>query len=300
MNKKTTISIIAVLLMIVILLIGWFYYYNSDNPLIGTWEYNDSYQSIDITFEWIFFEDYKFLRTESVLVNQNWANQTFLGIYKVSGEELTLIYKNNLPVKTNTYKYKIVDDILRLSTLDAIPISLPDLNRVSKLNLRRWPMEDKPITIPAESLVISIDDLPEGYKICQNRSEEHGKIVDPIESYSIIYSEGNCSNASEGLLSIIFKFDSSFDASIFYNITKFPVLEKEKHKILNDSINAIGDESFAHYAAIDQTQNDSQIYLWFRISNIVGLIKVPYDYSLAYELAELVEQRINDDTMNKK
>ena len=296
MNKK--IMIIGITILILAVGLYWMvYFFNTENPLIGTWEHNESYPSIDITFEWIFFEDQKFLRTESVEVNQSWANQTFLGSYKLSGEQLTLEYENNLPVKTSKYNYKILGDVLKLSTQDANPITLPNLTRVSKLNLREWPIEDKPITTPAESLVITIDDLPEGYKICANRTEEHGKIVDPIESYSVIYSKGNCSNASEGLFSIIIKFDISFDASIFYNMTKFPVLEKEKHKIRNDSVNAIGDESFAHYTTLDQTQNDSQIYLWFRISNIVGLIKVPYDYSLAYELAEIVEQRIYNSTL---
>ena len=58
----------------------------------------------------------------------------------------------------------------------------------------------------------------------------------------------------------------------------------------------IGDDSFAHYH-MGQVLNDSQISFWFRISNIIGLIKVPYDYSFTYELTEIVEQRIYDSAI---
>ena len=295
MNKKIMIIGITVLLLAAGL-IGWFYFFNTENPLIGTWEHKEFQPPVNITVEWSFFEDQKFLRTESFLVNQSWINRTFLGRYELSGELLKLSYENNLPVKTAKYTYKISGDTLRLLTQDDIPMQLPNLTRISNLSLREWPIADKPITVPAESLVLNIDDLSDEYKICHIRTEHQGKLVDPIESYSVIYSKGNCSNYTEGLFSIILKFDSSFDASIFYNETKFPVVLAESQKILNDSVNTIGDESFAHYH-IGQVLNDSQISFWFRISNIVGLIKVPYDYSFTYELTEIVEQRIYDNAV---
>ena len=295
MNKKIMIIGITVLLLAAGL-IGWFYFFNTENPLIGTWEHKEFQPTINITAEYSFFEDQKFLQMIFSQINQSWNNHTFLGEYKISGELLTMSYENNLPVKMAKYIYKISGDTLQLIIQDDAPNQPPSLTRVSNIPLREWPIADKPITVPAESLVLNIDDLPEDYKICKNRSEEFGKIVDPIESYSVIYSKGNCSNYTEGLFSVILKFDSSFDASIFYNETKFPVVITESQKILNDSVNSIGDESFAHYI-MGQVLNDSQIFFWFRISNIVGLIKVPYDYSFTYELTEIVEQRIYDNAV---
>ena len=292
MNKKIMIIGITILILATGL-IGWFYFFNTENPLVGTWELKEFQPTINITAEYSFFEDQKFLQLISSQINQSWINHTFLGEYKISGELLTMSYENNLPVKVAKYIYKISNDTLQLIIQDDVSIQPTNLTRVSDVPLREWPIADKPITVPAESLVLNIDDLPEGYIICKNRSEEFGKIVEPIESYSVIYSNGNCSNFTEGLFSVILKFDSSFDASIFYNETKSPIFVTESQKILNDSVNSIGDESFAHYI-MGQVLNDSQIFFWFRISNIVGLIKVPYDYSFTYELTEIVEQRIYD------
>lgn len=288
MNKKVLIVGITALLFTVGL-IGWYCFFSMENPLVGTWERVDFQPTMNVTVEYCFFEDQKFLQTISFQINQSWVNQTFLGKYRTSGELLKILYENNLNVKMMNYSYEVSGDTMRLSTLDDVP--LPNLTRISNVPLREWPIPDKPITVSPESLVFSIDDLPEGCIYCANRSHEISLIVNPTETYSVIFSKGNCSNRTEGLISIIYKYDSSFDASIEYNQNRLIVLP-DRQRIINDSIDTIGDESFAHF--VGPALNDSLIYFWFRLSNVVGLINVANDYSFALELTELVEQRIYD------
>lgn len=288
MNKKVLIVGITALLFTVGL-IGWYCFFGIENPLVGTWERVDFQPTMKVTVEFSFFEDGKFLQTISYQVNQSWANQTFLGRYRTSRELLTVSYENNLAVKMMNHSYEVSGDTLRFSIQDDVHVQLPNFTRVSNVPLREWPIADKSITVSPESLVLSIDDLPEGYIYCANRSHEMGLIINPTDVYSVIFSKGNCSNRTEGLISIIFKFDSSFDASIEYNQNRLTVLP-DSQRIINDSIDTIGDESFAHF--VGPALNDSLIYFWFRLSNVVGLINVANDYSFALELTEIVEQRI--------
>jgi hypothetical protein len=171
------------------------------------------------------------------------------------------------------------------------PVQTINLTRVDAKPLRAWPNIEQPKKVLPENLVLNIDDLSEDYKICHNGTDEPGRIVEPIDSFSRSFSTANCSDFEDSLLSVIIIFSSSFDASIFYHETKVPVVVYEESKIFNSSVDAIGDNSFAHELEIS---NSTQIYYWFRYSNIVGLLKVPYEYSFAQTLAEIIEQKIYD------
>ena len=267
---------------------------SGENLLIGSWEIYDFQDPFNIRIEYTFFEDLKFLQIHTYHhENQTIVNYTFFGDYEISEDLLKMIYENNLPAKKIKYTFKVHNMTLTISRRDVLPVDYRNLTRVSFEPLRELPYIDKKVKVSPQELVIDIDDLPNGYKICHNGTEEPGRIVDPVESFSRIFTKQNenCSNFEEGLISIIMLFSSSLDASIFYHETKLPVIIRESDKILNNSVNTIGNESFAHYYLSDKL-NESQIYYWFRISNLVGLIKVPYNYSLTQNLTKLVEQRV--------
>lgn len=207
-----------------------------------------------------------------------------------------MTYENNLPVKKIQFTFNVQNDTLIITNRKIFPVQSKNLTRVSFEPVQDWPIDSKSIKASPNSLVLDIDDLSEGYKICHNDTDEPGREVDPIDSFSRIFTKEyeNCSDFEEGLISIIMIFTSSFDASIYYNDVRLPVFYQESHKIINNSVNTIGDESFAHYY-LGEKLNESQIYYWFRISNLVCLIKVPYDYTLLQNLVDLVEQRIYDN-----
>ncbi len=289
MNKKMLIIGIAVL----ILTVGFSGCFDSgENPFIGTWELTEFQESFSIKIEYTFFENKKVLQILSVEVNQTRVNHTFVGEYESTNDFITISYENNLPKKKEKYSYVISNDSLTLSNRNVFPVQSTNLTRVSSEPLRDWPIADKQIEENPKSLVLTKEDLPEGYKICNNGTDEPGRIVDPIDSFSRAFAKENCTSFEDSLLSVIMTFSSSFDASIFYHETKMPVILYEIEKIIDGSVDSIGDNSFAHY--LGEKLNSSQIYYWFRISNIVGLLKVPYDYEFAQNLAELVEQKIYD------
>jgi len=289
MNKKILIIGITVLFL-TIALSGCFE--SGENPVIGTWEMTDFQQPLDIKIEYNFFEGKKFLQILFVQVNQSQINHTFLGSYEISGKSLTLSYENNLPFKNEKYTYEISNNTLILSIRNVSPVQYINLTRISNEPIRKWPNAGKTIKVSPKSFTLEKDVLPEGYIICQNRTEEPGKIVDPIDAFTRVYSKENCSNEEESILLVIMKFRSNFDASIFYNETKLGPIIFEPYKILNDSVDTIGDASFAHY--VYEKLNISPIFYWFRVSNIVCLVKVPKDYNLSQSLAKLVEQKIYD------
>lgn len=292
--NKIIIVVIIVVFLIIIGIFGWSYFFNRENLLIGTWTYKDYQESTEVIVEYNFFDDQKFLHIISYQFNQSWFNQTYLGKYEFSDEILTMTYENNLPAEKEDFLYTVTNNSIQIYRKGENTSQLPSFSRVSIVPLRKFPIADKPITASAESMTLSIDEIPQDYIYCANRTYEHGILVSPIESHSVIYAKGDCSNQTEGLFSIIMKFKSSFDAGIFYNSTKLPVVIEESQQIIVDSVDTIGDESFAHY--VGEELNNSQIYFWFRVSNIAGLVKVPFDYSLTRSLTELVEQKIYDHT----
>ena len=72
---------------------------------------------------------------------------------------------------------------------------------------------------------------------------------------------------------------------------KFRISNYEEYDLINESINVVGDESIAGYYT--SYMYNTTIRFYFRILNVlVEITVINEDYSLPFDLAEIIENRI--------
>jgi hypothetical protein len=145
--------------------------------------------------------------------------------------------------------------------------------------------------LSAKSLNFTLKDLPNGYIECNHNDSNKDLFVvtQPKESYRIVFFLGDCANWSRGVDSIIAIFNSTDESIDFFkfssNIFRGPEVKEAK--------NILGDESYG--IKIENANKTIGYALCFRISNIVTVVSYLYaDYSFAFNLSKIVEQRIYD------
>jgi hypothetical protein len=146
-------------------------------------------------------------------------------------------------------------------------------------------------TISAKSLNLTLKDLPDGYIECNHDDSNHELLMlfKTRESYRIIFFKGDCSNVPLGVDSIIVIFNSTDESINFFKnstaIFRGPAVEEAK--------NILGDESYG--IEVTNANNIIGYALCFRISKIVAVVSyLDVDYSFAFDLSKIVEQRIYD------
>ena len=149
---------------------------------------------------------------------------------------------------------------------------------------------NKPNEISLGDLIITIDDLPKNYtqyysgnkylsEFSNNSSESLVKwftdgLVPDLKNNDLITCELN-------------RFNSTDDAKNRYDETIEYFINERNFTIITGSINRIGDESK------DLEKEGFTDLLTFRLSDIIVVISSK-NYTYTYELAKIVEQRIND------
>ena len=87
------------------------------------------------------------------------------------------------------------------------------------------------------------------------------------------------------------KFSSVESTKLNYKEEEFRISNFGDYDLINESINVIGDESIAGYATF--YMYNTTISFSFRILNVlVEITVINEDYSLAFDLAEIIENRI--------
>jgi hypothetical protein len=144
--------------------------------------------------------------------------------------------------------------------------------------------------ISAKSLNLNLNDLPAGYKEFANDSSHKGlpMLNEPRESYRVIFFLGNTSNMSRTVDSFIVIFNTTNESIDFYNFSTIFF----KGSAVEESKNRLGDESYG--IEMKDNENNTIGYVHcFRISNIFAAVSYIYDdYSYAFDLSKIVEQRI--------
>jgi len=147
--------------------------------------------------------------------------------------------------------------------------------------------------ISAKSLTLNLNDLSDDYKEFSNDSSNLGLLMlyEPRESYRVIFFLGDPSNMSRTIDSITVIFNSTDESIDFFkfstNFFKGPAIEEAK--------NILGDESYG-IKIVDNEKNTAGYVHCFRISNIFAAVSYIHDdYSYAFDLSKIVEQRIYDN-----
>ena len=144
--------------------------------------------------------------------------------------------------------------------------------------------------VTLSDLMITIDDLPNNYtqyfsgkkylSEFSNRSSESlvkwftDGIVPDLKTNDLITCELN-------------KFNTSEDAIDRYERTIQYFINERNFSVISDSINRIGDESK------DLEKEGFTDLLTYRLSNFI-VVMSSKNYTFTYELAKIVEQKIND------
>jgi hypothetical protein len=146
-------------------------------------------------------------------------------------------------------------------------------------------------TISAKSLNLNLKDLPDGYIECSHNDSNHQLLMlyKTKGSYRVLFFKGDCSNWAQGVDSITVIFNSTDDSINFFKnstaIFRGPDVEEAR--------NILGDESYG--IEVQNANNIIGYALCFRISKIVAVISyLSVDYTFAFNLAKIVEQRIYD------
>jgi hypothetical protein len=152
------------------------------------------------------------------------------------------------------------------------------------------------ITSSIKNLLLTIDDLPNGFKGLYQGNErqmtsEFSRYPEdkPVEYYVIGFSKGNSSNESgyEIITCELNRFSSIEDAKNAYSPTIEHIIDVGEFDVIDGSINVIGNESKGI------TKENYSDVLSFRILNVIGLIGSK-DFTTTLELSEIVEERILD------
>jgi len=144
----------------------------------------------------------------------------------------------------------------------------------------------------AKSLNLTLKDLPTGYIECNHDDSNKDLFVltKPRESYRIVFFLGDCTNWSQGVDSIIAIFNSTDESIDFFEFSTNIFRGSE----VKEAKNILGDESYG--IEIENANNTIGFALCFRISKIVTVVSYLYaDYSFAFNLSKIVEQRIYDN-----
>lgn len=146
------------------------------------------------------------------------------------------------------------------------------------------------ITASILTLLLTIEDLPEGYSVNYSGTEYTSEFSSSSnETFTIWFSKGSISNPDEfGFITCeLNKFNSIQEAETVFSNTIEYMMIVGGFEVIDGSINVIGTES----KAITKPGYDH--IFSFRISNIIGVLSST-DYSFTVDLAEIVEQRIYD------
>jgi hypothetical protein len=152
------------------------------------------------------------------------------------------------------------------------------------------------ITTSIIEYLLTIEDLPEGFKELYNGSDrqvtsEFSRYPEdkPIEFYSRGFSIGNNSNESgyEIITCELNRFSSIEDAENAYTPTVEYLISEGDFEVIDGSVNVIGNESKGI------TREGYPKFLTFRILNVIGLVS-SYSFTKTLELSEIVEERILD------
>jgi len=152
------------------------------------------------------------------------------------------------------------------------------------------------ITTSIIEYLLTIDDLPKGFKELYNGSDRQVTsefsrypVDKPVEFYSRGFSKGNSSNESgyEIITCELNKFSSIEDAENAYTPTIEYLISEGFFDVIDGSINVIGNESKGI------TREGYSKFLSFRIYNVIGLLS-SNTYTTTLELSQIVEERILD------
>jgi len=150
------------------------------------------------------------------------------------------------------------------------------------------------ITTSIIEYLLSINDLPEGFKEMYNGSDrqvtsEFSRYPEdkPVEFYSRGFSRGNSSNESgyEIITCELNRFSSIEDAINAFNTTIDYIIAQGNFEIIDGSVDVIGNESKGI------TKEGYSRFLSFRILNVIGLVS-SNTFSTTLELSEIIEERI--------
>lgn len=160
------------------------------------------------------------------------------------------------------------------------------------------PSENNMISVDLPALILTVDDLPEGYS--QNyESNSYGGGTGfedtPIESYRVSFVTGNLSDIKESNIvrCALYKFPSPDNASKNFALSLEYFNYPGKIEVVNDSINTIGDESKGFIVQLP-IENVTDNYILFRVANVICFINAGHDYSLVLDLSHIVEKRLYD------
>lgn len=148
------------------------------------------------------------------------------------------------------------------------------------------------ITASILNLLLTIEDLPEGYSENYSGIEYTSEFSSGSnETFTIWFSKGNISNPDEyDLITCeLNKFNSIEEAEIAYSTIIEYMMTIGNFEVIDGSIDVIGRESKAI------TKNGYNDFLTFRISNVIGVMSST-NYSFTIDLAKIVEQRIYNST----
>lgn len=155
-------------------------------------------------------------------------------------------------------------------------------------------VSEKHVTASLDTLNLTYDDIPDGYQDPPSGLISLTKDSGLIESSYASFAKGV--NFSDPMnLSYIHcklsKYSSIGNSKLNYKEKELRISNYEDYDLINESVNVVGAESIAGY--FTSYMYNSTISFSFRILNVLVEIRViNEDYSLAFDLAEIVENRI--------
>jgi len=157
-------------------------------------------------------------------------------------------------------------------------------------------LSEKHVTASLDTLNLTFDDIPDGYQDSPSGIMGMAEDLGSIESSYMHFAKG--ANFSDPMnLSYIhcklLKYSNVERAKLNYNEKEFRISKYGDHDLINESVNVVGDESIAGY--FTSYMYNSTISFSFRILNVLVEIRIiNEDYSLAFDLAKIIENRINE------
>jgi hypothetical protein len=151
------------------------------------------------------------------------------------------------------------------------------------------------ITTSIIEYIITLDDLPNGFKEFYNGTDEQVTSefsrypeVKPLEFFARGFSKGNSSNETgyEIITCELNRFETIEDAENAFSPTIEYLITAGEFDVIDGSVNVIGNES----KGITR-ENYQYSFLAFRIYNVIGLVS-SYSFARTLELSQIVEERI--------
>ena len=150
------------------------------------------------------------------------------------------------------------------------------------------------ITTSIIDFMVTIDDLPSGFKEFYNGSDrqatsEFSRYPDdkPVEFFARKFSKGNSSNETdyELITCELNRFETIQDAENAYSPTIEYIITEGNFDVIDGSVNIIGNESKGI------TKEGIGKLLSFRIYNVIGLVS-SYDFTRTLDLSEIIEESL--------